>query len=601
MFDKLLASYHEVWNIDFEFVAAPGNRPVVVCMVAREMKTGRTIRLWQNELGPTPPFRTDERVLFVAYYASAEIGCFLALGWPVPPNILDLFTEFRALTNGKRPVAGNSLLGAMAYHNLPGIGVGEKQELRQLIMRGGPWSDDERAAILDYCETDVAALDRLLPTMALNIDLPRATLRGKYMATVARIEFAGVPIDTETLRRIEHYRDAIKSALIVEIDKDYGVYDGLTFKYDRFAAYLERKSIPWPHDDNGRLKLDDDTFRGMERQYPEIAPLRGLRSFLSETRLADLPFGADDRNRALLSPFGSSTGRNQPSTTKYIFGLPAWYRSLIKPPPGYGLAYIDWSQQEFGIGAALSGDEAMLEAYKSGDPYLAFAKQAGLAPPEATKATHKAARDRAKSCILGTQYGMGEQSLAERMNGSVIEARELLSLHRKTYKTFWAWSDGAISYAMLRNKLWTVFGWPLHVGPAPNSRSLGNFLMQANGAEMLRLACILGVEAGIEICAPVHDALLIAAPLDVLDDHVARMQAIMAEASRIVLGGFQLNTDCEIVRYPDRYMDPRGEVMWDKVMRLIDDAEAEDLPDPATPILGQVPTDSAGSSIPSLL
>jgi DNA polymerase-1 len=36
--------------------------------------------------------------------------------------------------------------------------------------------------------------------------------------------------------------------------------------------------------------------------------------------------------------------------------------------------------------------------------------------------------------------------------------------------------------------------------------------MQANGAEMLRMACCLGTEQGIEICAPVHDAVLICAP-----------------------------------------------------------------------------------------
>ena len=34
--------------------------------------------------------------------------------------------------------------------------------------------------------------------------------------------------------------------------------------------------------------------------------------------------------------------------------------------------------------AALSGDQLMMDAYRSGDPYLAFAKQAGAAPADAT-------------------------------------------------------------------------------------------------------------------------------------------------------------------------------------------------------------------------
>ena len=53
-----------------------------------------------------------------------------------------------------------------------------------------------------------------------------------------------------------------------------------------------------------------------------------------------------------------------------------------------------------------------------------------------------------------------------------------------------------------------------------NPRSLRNFPMQANGAEMLRIACILGTERGIEVCAPVHDAVLIAAPVERIDAEV---------------------------------------------------------------------------------
>ena len=109
----------------------------------------------------------------------------------------------------------------------------------------------------------------------------------------------------------------------------------------------------------------------------------------------------------MLSAFRARTGRNQPSNTKFIFGPSVWLRGLIQPPPGYGIAYIDWAQQEFGIAAALSGDPLMMEAYCSGDPYLAFAKQAGAAPPDATKATHKAIRDQFKSTVLAVQYGMG--------------------------------------------------------------------------------------------------------------------------------------------------------------------------------------------------
>ena len=93
--------------------------------------------------------------------------------------------------------------------------------------------------------------------------------------------------------------------------------------------------------------------------------------------------------------------------------------------------------------------------------------------------------------------------------------------------------------------------------------------MQANGAEMLRIACIFLSDADIRVCAPVHDAVLIEAPLAELDATIERAQALMRKASAIVLDGFELGSDAKVVRYPDRYMDERGLTMWNKVMNLI--------------------------------
>jgi hypothetical protein len=126
---------------------------------------------------------------------------------------------------------------------------------------------------------------------------------------------------------------------------------------------------------------------------------------------------------------------------------------------------------------------------------------------------------------------------------------------------------------MTRGRIATVFGWPLHVGAEANPRSLMNFPMQANGAEMLRLACCLGTERGIEICAPVHDAVLVCAPLDQLDAQVAAMRQAMSEASRLVLDGFELRTHAEQIRYPGRYLEARGAAMWNTVTELLRELE----------------------------
>ena len=572
-----LESFDEIWCVDAEYSCHPGCQPEPICVVARELRSGRELRLWQDELATlsAAPFRTDERALFVSYAAPAEFSVFHALGWPAPARVLDLFVEFRAITNGLSTPSGAGLLGALVYHGLPAMDGAEKQSMRDLAIRGGPFTDDERKALLDYCAEDVHALERLLPRMLPRIDVPRALLRGRYGWASASMEHRGIPIDVPMFKHLKNRWGHIQTALVEEVDARYGVFDGTTFKREKFADWLIASGIPWPRLESGQLDLKDDTFRSMAKAHPAIAELRELRAALGKMRLFDdLAIGPDGRNRTGIMPFRARTGRNQPSNAKFIFGPSRWLRSLIKPEPDMAIAYIDYGQQEFGIAAALSGDMAMADAYRSGDPYLAFGKQAGAIPPDGTKASHSAERAQFKQCVLAVQYGMGAEALATRIGQPVDMAKRLLRLHRETYPAFWRWSEAAVDRAMLLGRLETVFGWPIHVGPSAdpargaNARSLANFPCQAHGAEMLRLACCMLVEAGIGLCAPVHDAVVIEGPADTIDEVVAQARGIMAEASKIVLGGFEIGTDAEIVKYPDRYIDKAGEDFWNTVTRL---------------------------------
>jgi hypothetical protein len=719
-----------VFAVDFEFTAPPGERPAPLCCVAREVRTGELVRLWLADGAPDfPPFGTGPDTLLIAYYASAEWGCHLALDWPLPVRILDLFAEFRCLTSGLTVPCGNSLLGALASFGLDGIAAGEKAGMRELAMRGGRYNATEQAALLDYCQSDVDALVRLLPAMLPKIDFPRALLRGRYTAAAARMEWAGVPVDVETLDWLRKGWDKIKRRLIAAVDADYGVFvptgrrtinpgtalgaailaeaeaweidpyrladavdtvwseeraieagavearraarkatgltarridlwedggrdhsdfpqldvkarelagaypalgigtgyrgeDGvdetdhaaalwealrgrddkpkpkhhpqimrqaaelvasapgtaadysgpMTFSVERWSRYLTGKGIAWPRLESGALALDDETFREMARAYPvEVATIRELRHALSQMRLNELAVGSDRRNRLLLSAFASKTGRNQPSNSRFIFGPSCWLRSLIKPEAGRAVAYIDFSQQELAIAAALSGDERMQDAYRSGDFYLTFAKMAGAVPETATKQSHAAQREQFKTVALGVLYGLSAEGLARKLNVPPCRGRELLRMHQQTFRVFWAWSDRVEMEAMLSGRLRTVFGWAVHVGADSNPRSLRNFPMQAHGAEMLRLACCLTTERGITVCCPVHDALLVEGSAHGIEETVARTQAAMREASELVLPGFPLRTDATIVRYPDRYTDERGRRMWETVSRLLDD------------------------------
>jgi DNA polymerase I len=315
--------YRHIIVADFEFESRSGDRPRPVCLVARDLNSKQEWRIWRDQFGAAPPFPIGDDALFIAYYASAELGCFKALGWPNPANILDLFCEFRLRTNKTRargmPHVPAGLVDALRYFAQDSLTAVEKDAMRDLVLRGGPWSADEQAAILDYCATDIDALERLLPAMLPRIDLPRALLRGRYMAAAAAMEWAGVPIDVPTLELLRTHWVDIQDDLIGAID-EHGIYDGRTFKADRWARLLVEKGIPWPQLESGQLDLEDGTFREMAKSYPIVSPYRELRSALSSLRLNDLAVGSDGRNRTILSAFRAQTGRNQPSNTKFIFG-----------------------------------------------------------------------------------------------------------------------------------------------------------------------------------------------------------------------------------------------------------------------------------------
>ena len=564
--------WKSIWAVDFEFAAHEGENPRPLCVVAHDLLSGQRVRRWLTDAEEQAcPYSTGPDDLFLAYYASAEIGCHLELGWPVPQRIIDLCAEFKLQTSGLDLPNGRGLVGALLHHGLNGsFDAREKKSMQELAARGGPYDSEDRLALLDYCESDVVALAKLWSVMSPDIDTPRALIRGRYMASLAAVERNGVPVDAEALGLLRANWETLKMSLIREVDAAYGVFteDG-RFSMERFEAYLGQHGIPWPRTAQGRLSLADDVFKEQTRSRPQLRSLRELRLSLSGLKLFELSVGSDSRNRTLLGAFGSKTGRNQPSNTRFIFGPATWVRHLIKPEEGRALAYIDYEQQEFAAAAALSGDKAMLEAYLSGDPYLSFARMAGAVPPDATKASHPTQREMFKVCALAVQYGMGQEALAGALGTDPVVARELLAKHKRTFPQFWRWVGDIASTAAATRRLTATFGWRLNITPNTKPTTVANWPCQAAGAEMLRLAIIGTVERGIRVCAPVHDALLIEADNEDIEEAVAVTREQMSKASRAVLYGTTVSTDVKIVRYPDRYTDPRGSEFWDTLQKLL--------------------------------
>jgi DNA polymerase I len=214
-----------------------------------------------------------------------------------------------------------------------------------------------------------------------------------------------------------------------------------------------------------------------------------------------------------------------------------------------------------------------MAAYDSGDVYHGFTLGAGLTrDPDRVhwKKHNQAQRQQMKSLQLGINYGMGVPSLAKGLNRHPIIASNLIERHRRLYPRFWCWRDEQVDVAMLTRKIETVFGWPLHISVSPNQRTLYNFPMQANGAEMLRLAVMRLCAAGIVPSMLIHDGILIEARDR---EQIEHAMDIMRSAGRDVCGGFEIGVDVDqLLRPGEHYCDKRdvAKEMWATVMDALE-------------------------------
>jgi hypothetical protein len=397
---------------------------------------------------------------------------------------------------------------------------------------------------------------------------------------VAQIQARGMPIDMPLWNLVQENKATVLRYLLQKYDPSYNTDDPIytpegEWNYARFERWLVSTGVTgWPRLDSGQLDIDGDAFRIMY-SVPGIKGLHALRDSLGVIVRAKLPIGRDGRNRPSLFPFCTATGRN--AHARSLYNAHAAMRSFMVFPEDTIGVYLDWRTQEVGIAAALSGDPALMAAYCKGDVYYALAELCGRTyglDQKTWKEDKPDVREDMKPLQLGINYGMGVPSLAKGLGRHPLIASEIIERHKRTYPRFWEWRENAAQLALLDRQMETVFGWPLRISHSPNRRTLYNFPMQGNGAEMLRLAAWRLCEAGIIPSMLIHDGIL----LEVRDrEQIEHAIEIMKTAGRDVCNGFEIGVGVDQrLEHGARYADKRpvAKEMWKTIMQALEEVGA---------------------------
>jgi DNA polymerase-1 len=111
---------------------------------------------------------------------------------------------------------------------------------------------------------------------------------------------------------------------------------------------------------------------------------------------------------------------------------------------------------------------------------------------------------------------MGYESLSAKLTAdtgrpvSQSEAKTLMRMHRRIYSKYWEWVERIDNAVNRGAPMFSRDGWAIRTVKDHKYRnSLRNFLVQSNGAAVLRLATLLALRKNLQVISPLHDAIYI--------------------------------------------------------------------------------------------
>jgi DNA polymerase-1 len=353
------------------------------------------------------------------------------------------------------------------------------------------------------------------------------------------MERAGVRIDSEALRVLS----ASMSNEMIEIDRQVQEMAGGQFNlaspkqlgevlFERLKLGGKPKKTK-----TGQYATSEDILQLLKHEHPIIPLILDFRQLqkLKGTYVDALPEMVHPRTGRIHTSFNqavAATGRLS-SVNPNLQNIPIRYdrgkeiRRAFIPDPGHVLLSADYSQIELRLIAELSQDEAMLEAFRSGqDIHRSTASRVFSVPIEEVS---KEQRSYAKTVNFGIIYGVSAFGLSQQTDLSRSEAAELIRNYFESYPGIKRYIDSQVELARSQGFVSTLFGRrrylpDIHSGNqtvrAHAERNAVNAPIQGSAADLIKKAMI-ELQAALRsegfksrMVLQVHDELVFDCPMN---------------------------------------------------------------------------------------
>ena len=375
---------------------------------------------------------------------------------------------------------------------------------------------------------------------------------------LAYMERNGARVNTETLKETSRYF----TERLQQIESE--IYDlaGFTFNiaspkqvgevlFERIKIVDKAKKTK-----SGQYSTSEEVLEGLRTKHPIVEKIldhRGLKKLLS-TYVDALPALINPATGKIHTSFNqtvTATGRLS-SSNPNLQNIPIRnedgkeIRKAFIPEPGCEFFSADYSQIELRIMAHLSGDDNLIEAFRSGeDIHAATASKIYHVPIEEVT---REQRSQAKTANFGIIYGISVFGLAERMNVSRAEAKELIENYFATYSGVKRYMDESIAVAREKGYIETLLHRKRYLPDITSHNSVVrgyaernaiNAPIQGSSADIIKMAMIeiyrrfRAEKLRSTMILQVHDEL----NFSVYSDEKERVQQIVIEAME---GAYQM-------------------------------------------------------------